>query len=105
MEENKTKVKTVILSNDLRLCYDKYCMWIERYVPLTPKGTPQKNPWKRVSGYHRTVTELVQSFEWRELLKIEGAYTIEQLAEAQRNMHEEIRELCKELKTVEQLRK
>lgn len=97
--------KYIKLSGGLRLVYDASSMWIERYVPLTKKGTPRKDPWVRVTGYHRTFGELICSFEWRELLKIEGAYTIEQLAEAQRNMHEEIKELCKELKTVEQLRK
>lgn len=97
--------KYIKLSGGLRLVYDTSSMWIERYEPLTKKGTQRRDPWKRVSGYHRTLGELICSFEWRELLKIEGAYTIEQLAEAQRNMHEEIKELCKELKTVEQLRK
>lgn len=46
-----------------------------------------------------------RNYRIRDMKVIEGAYTIEQLAEAQRNMHEEIKELCKELKTVEQLRK
>lgn len=93
------------LGDEIRLVYDTSSMWIERYIPLTQKGTPKKDPWVRVTGYHRTFGELICALEWREMLKIEGVQTIEQLAEAQKAMHEEIRELCNGLKTVEQLRK
>lgn len=93
------------INDRYRLVYDNYSMWIEEYIPTTKKGTKRKDPWVQVSGYHRTVSELVQSLEWRKFLRIEDAKEIQELAAAQERMHEEIRELCEGLKNIKQLRK
>ena len=105
-KNEKQSKNTIVRINDrYRLVYDKYCMWIEEYIPTTKKGEPRKEPWVQVSGYHRTVTELVQSLEWRAFLRIEDAEEIHELMQAQAQMHDEIRELCEGLKTVKQLSK
>lgn len=99
-------INTYIKINDrYRLVYDSMCMWIEEHIPKTKKGKARKNPWERVSGYHRNVAELVQSLEWRKFLQIEDVKDLQELAQAYERMHAEIRELCEGLKTVEQLRK
>lgn len=96
---------TYIRINDkYRLVYDSLCMWIEEYIPKTKKGTARKDPWERVSGYHRTISELMQSLEWREFLMIEDVQSLQELAQAQERLYDEIRSMCESLKTVEQLR-
>ena len=93
------------INDRYRLVYDSMCMWIEEYIPTTKKGTARKDPWERVSGYHRTIAELIQSLEWRKTLQLDAVGALQKMAEAQKRMHAEIQELCEGLKTVEELRK
>lgn len=101
MAEKNTYVK---INEQYRLVYDSLSMWIEEHTAETKKGTTKKQPWKRVSGYCSTVSGLVQSFERYKFLQIEEVQTLKELAKAQEQLYAEIREMCKELKTVSQLR-
>ena len=98
-------INTYIPINDrYRLVYDSLCMWIEEYKPKTKKGTARKDPWERVSGYHRSITGLVESFELQKALQIEEVGTLQEMAEAQKRLHAEVRELCEGLKNIGELR-
>ena len=86
----------IVINEKYTLVYDKYCMWIEQTVERKKDGK-QETYSKRVSGYHRLLTDLVQSLEERLLRNIGGVETLQAIAEAQAEMREEIRELCKGL--------
>ena len=106
----KGKNTYVKINDKFTLVYDKYCMWImeEKTHEKTRKVGKQQvikgdRYSERVSGYHRTFAELINSLELRLNLRIDGIETLEQLAEKQEQMHEEIRELCRGLKDISEL--
>ena len=101
MAEKNTYVR---INDKYRLVYDSLCMWIEEYIPKTKDGKEKKIQWYRVTGYHRSITGLVESFELQKALQIEEVGTLQEMAEAQKRLHAEVRELCEGLKNIGELR-
>ena len=90
--------KRVKINADFELVYDSLCMWIEKKTER--KDKKNESPiFKRVSGYHRTISELMQSFEGQRFRDIDGVETLQELAATQLKMHDEIRAMCRDLET------
>lgn len=100
MCEVKGKNTYMKINDKFRLVFDGSCMWIEE--KKTSKKTGNERI-ERVSGYHYTFTDLIKSLERRNIVKFDGIETLEQLAEKQEQMYEEIRELCRGLKELPEL--
>lgn len=100
MERKKSKNVYIQINDEYRLALDGYCMWIDRKRIAEESGAERA---ERVSGYHYTFTDLIKSLERRNVVKFDGIESLEQLAEKQEQMHEEIRELCRGLKDISEL--
>ena len=99
MTEPKGKNRSSPINDEYRLVIDSSCMWIE----LKRTSEKGKERVERVSGYHFTFADLIRSLEKRKSLKFDAVETLRKLAETQQHMHDEIRDLCKDLKDVPEL--
>lgn len=52
----------VELTKNYRLCYDKYCMWIEEHTKHKRKDGVVEDQWIKVAGYCKTFQQLFQDF-------------------------------------------
>lgn len=88
MEKESINGRTKI-NEKYYLVYDSQCMWIAKI-----ENFKSGKKYVRVSGYHRYLSDLVESLEVREFMKLEGFDSLKELAEAHKAIHEEIRQLC-----------
>lgn len=103
MKEEK-KEKGIRINDRYVLMRDSQSMWlVDEHKEITKGKNKGKKQAERVSGYHRTFGDLLVSLDIRLELSQTEATTLQELAEEQKRIHEEIRELCKGLKCVEEL--
>lgn len=103
MKEEKAG-KGIRINDRYTLMRDSQSMWIVDECQEIKKGNNKgKTRPVRVSGYHRTFGDLLVSLDIRLELSPTEATTLQELAEEQKRFHEEIRELCKDLKNVDEL--
>lgn len=95
----------VKINDEYQLVFDGMCFWIEQHATVKKGNNAGKKKTVRVSGYHTSISNLMESLENRLFLKIENVTELQQLADAQKAMHAEIRQMCRELKNVHELRK
>lgn len=103
MEEKieKRPKNTVIRINDkYQLVFDSQCMWLEEFVEQKKGKNAGKIVPKIVSGYLRTLPELIVSLETRKFREMREIADLKELAKAQEEMHAEIRELCRDLQRI-----
>lgn len=84
----------VKIGDGLYLMSDQFQMWIEQEKEsVNPKTKEPVIVRRKIAGYSNSFTDLMQSLERNEMLKIEGVESIAELAKAQKAMHEEIRKV------------
>lgn len=101
-KDRKDKNTIIKLNDEYYLFFDSYCMWIATKAVAKKSG---KERFSRVSGYHDNFASLMNSLDRKLSLKIKGITEVQELLEAQKQVHEEVIELCKGLKNIKELQK
>lgn len=95
--------RDIRINDRYSIARDSQSMWLVEYKTIKDGKNKGQKRKERVSGYHRTIGDLLVSLDIRLELSQTEATTLQEMAEEQKRIHEEIRELCKDLKCVDEL--